>query len=153
MKKIIITSCLFFYAYCLYAQDQNIETEIRRLEQTEVQAVLSKDTGTLKKLWDRDYIVNNPDNKIVFATANPADRPVMQRSRSSFTRDVEKILINGDIVISMGSETVVPSGDAANSGETVKRRYTNIWMKKGDSWKLAARHANVICQRGFAETK
>lgn len=146
MKKIIITSCLFFYAYCPHAQDQNIESEIRKLEQTEVQAVLNKDAGRLKKLWDHDYIVNNPDNKIVFATANPTDRPVMQRSRSSFTRDIEKILINGDIVISMGSETVVPSGDVANSGETVKRRYTNIWMKKDGSWKLVARHANVICK-------
>ncbi len=146
MRKIIVTSCLFFYAYCLYAQDQNIETEIQKLEQTEVQAVLSKDTGTLKKLWDHDYIVNNPDNKIIFATANPAERPVIQRSRSSFTRDVEKILFNGDIAISMGSETVVPTGDVQNSGKIVNRRYTNIWMKKDGAWKLVARHANEICK-------
>lgn len=146
MKKIIITSCLFFYAYCIYAQDQNIETEIRRLEQTEVQAILNKDTGTLKKLWDKDYIVNNPENKIVFGKARPADRPVMQKSRSSFTRDVEKILTNGDITISMGSETVVLTGDVPKSGETIKRRYTNIWMKKDGLWKLVARHANEICR-------
>jgi ketosteroid isomerase-like protein len=29
--------------------------------------------------------------------------------------------------------------------QTVKRRYTNIWMKKDGNWKLVARHANVIC--------
>ena len=146
MKKIIITSCLFFYAYCVYAQDKSIETEIRKLEQTLVQAVLDKDTATLKRLWDRDYIVNNPDNKIVFE-ANPAHRPVLQRSKFSFTSKVKKILINGDIVISMGSETVVtPGGDSSKSGQTVKRRYTNIWMKKNGSWKVVARHANEICK-------
>ena len=146
MKKITITVCLFFYGYYLCAQDQNIEAEIRSLEQTEVQAVLNKDTITLKKIWDKDYVVNNPDNKIVLATSNPADRPVMQKARTSFTREVEKIIINGDIVISMGSETVVPAGDVSKAGQTVKRRYTNIWMRKDNSWKLVARHANVVCQ-------
>ncbi len=112
------------------AQEQNIETEIRSLEQSEVQAVLNKDTSTLKKLWDKDYIVNNPDNKIILAKANPVDRPVMQKSRTSFTREVEKIFVNGDIAISMGSETIVPIGDIPKSGQTIKRRYTNIWLKK-----------------------
>jgi hypothetical protein len=50
---------------------------------------------------DKDYIVNNPDNKIVLAKPNPLDRPVLQQQKTSFTREVEKLLINGDIVISM----------------------------------------------------
>ena len=145
MKKAITTFFLFFYGYCLCAQYLNIENEIRSLEQTEVQAVLNKDTATLKKLWDRDYIVNNPENRIVLAKPNPVDRPVLQNQRVSFTREVEKILINGDIAISMGNETVIPAGDAPNAGQTVKRRYTNIWMKKDGQWKLVARHANKIC--------
>ena len=146
MKKFIITGCLFFYGYYLCAQDQDIETTIRGLEQTEVQAVLNKDTVALKKLWDKNYIVNNPENKIVLAKPNPVDRPVLQKARTSFTREVEKILINADIAISMGSETVTPSGDVPKPGQTIKRRYTNIWMKKDGSWKLVARHANEICQ-------
>ena len=146
MKKIIITSCLFFYAYSLFAQDKNIETEIRSLEQTAVQAVINKDTATLKKIWDKDYIVNNPDNKIILAGANVLDRPAMQKSKAKFTREVEQIFINGNVVISMGSETVVPGGDDPKAGQTIKRRYTNIWMKKDGTWKVIARHANVICQ-------
>ena len=146
MKKIIITSCLFFYAYSLFAQDKNIETEIRSLEQTAVQAVINKDTATLKKIWDKDYIVNNPDNKIILAGANVLDRPAMQKSKAKFTREVEQISINGNFVISMGSETVVPGGDDPKAGQTIKRRYTNIWMKKDGTWKVIARHANVICQ-------
>lgn len=145
MKKTITTFFLFFYGYCLCAQDLNIENEIRSLEQTEVQAVLNKDTATLKKLWDKDYIVNNPGNMIVLAKPNPVDRPVLQNQRVSFTREVEKILINGDIAISMGNETVIPAGDAPNAGQIVKRRYTNIWMKKDGQWKLVARHANKLC--------
>ena len=145
MKKFIITICLFFAGLCLFAQDMSIEAEIRSLEQAEVQAVLTKDTVTIKKIWDANFIVNNPENKIILAKPNPLDRPVMQKPRTSFTRKVEQILINGDIVISMGSETLVPAGDQPKSGQTIERRYTNIWMKKEGMWKLVARHANEIC--------
>ncbi len=146
MKKIIITSCLFFFGYYLSAQNATVETEIRNLEQTEVQAVLHKDTMTLKKLWDKDYIVNNPENKIILAEQNSINRPVLQKQRTDFSREVEKILLNGNIAISMGKEIVTSMTDSSKSEKTIVRRYTNIWMKKDGLWKLVARHANKICQ-------
>jgi ketosteroid isomerase-like protein len=146
MKKIILTGCLFFFAQYLSAQQQNLENEIRNLEQVEVDAVLKKDTNVLKKLWDENYIVNNPENKIILAKANPVDRPVMQRQRVSFTREVEKVLINGDIAISMGKEIVVSADETPKPAQPIIRRYTNIWMKKEGSWKLVARHANKLCE-------
>ena len=146
MKKIIIILSLVLAAPCLFAQNGDIEVEIKKLEQQEVQAVLTKDTVTLKKLWDKNYVVNNPDNKIVSANANPLDRPVLRTPRISFTREVEHVTITGNIAVSMGNETVVPAGDLPKAGMTVKRRYTNVWMKTGSEWKLVARHANIICQ-------
>ncbi len=147
MKKIIFTLALLSCAGFLFAQDQNIEKEIRALEQKEVKAVLEKDSVTLLKLWDKDYVVNSPDNVVVFPGKTTLDRSVLKRSRISFTREVEQIIIKGDVVFSMGSEIVIPSGDDKLSGQTVKRRYTNIWMKSDGNWKLVARHANVICQK------
>lgn len=111
-----------------------------------MQAVLARDTVTLETLWDKAYVVNNPDNKVVLAKANPVDRPVLQKPRASFTREVEHVTVRGDLVISMGNETVVPAGDLPRSGQVVKRRYTNIWMKVDGLWKLVARHANEICE-------
>jgi ketosteroid isomerase-like protein len=146
MKKITITIALFFYVTCLFAQNQDIEAEIRKLEKIEVQAVLSRDTTTLLKLWDKNFIVNSPENRVVLAGKTAVDRPVLTKPRTSFTRQVEKITFRGAFAFSMGSETVVPAGDQPNSGQTVKRRYTNIWEKQDDGWKLVARHANVICQ-------
>lgn len=124
--------------------DDAVATEIRRLEQLEVQAVLASDATTLAGLWDANYVVNNPDNQIVVATSDPRDRPVLQRPRSAFTREVEHITVQGDIAISMGSETVVPAGDRPQAGELIKRRYTNVWRQTSGAWKLLARHANVI---------
>jgi len=146
MKKLIITVILAFCACYLYAQNKNIEEEIKKLEQMEVRAVLAKDTVALKKIWDKNFVVNSPANKVVLAKTNSVDRPVLKEQRTSFTREVEFITVRGDIVFSMGNETVVPTGDIPKSGQTVKRRYTNIWMKVDGEWKLVAPHANEICQ-------
>ena len=146
MKKLLIALSFAVCVCHLYAQDQNTETEIRRLEQVEVKAVLEKDTATLAQLWDQGFVVNSPANMIVLPGKTTVDRPVMTMGRTSFTREIEQIIIRGNTVFSMGSETVVPAGDQPGAGQTVKRRYTNIWMKQEGVWKLVARHANVICQ-------
>jgi hypothetical protein len=146
MKKLPVVFLLFMYVSQVSAQDQAIEKEIRGLEKMEVAAILSKDSLTLLKLWDKDYTVNSPDNVIYSAGETTLDRPVLKRPRTTFTRDTEKIMIQGNTVVSMGSETVVPAEGQPQSGQTIKRRYTNIWMKQDNQWKLVARHANIICQ-------
>jgi hypothetical protein len=129
----------------LHAQPRPNEDEIRRLEQREVRAIIARDSDTLRTLWDKAYVVNNPDNVVVEAKPDPVDRPVMQKARMSMTRSPEKITFRGDFAISMGSETIVPGDGQPRAGQTVKRRYTNIWMKQSGGWKLVARHANVVC--------
>lgn len=146
MKKFFITLTSTLISISLFAQDKEIETEIRNLEQMEVKAILAKDSATLLKLWDSAYVVNSPANVIVFAGKTTLDRPVLTRERTTFTRDVEQIIVRDGIAISMGNETVVPVGDQTSPAQTIKRRYTNVWMRKNDQWKLIARHANVICK-------
>ncbi len=142
----ILSKILFLLTIgsALHAQDKKIEAEIRQLDQLEVKAVLEKDTVTLLRLWDEAFVVNTPDNVVNFAGKNTLDRPVLTRPRLAFIRDVEHVIIRGNTVISMGSETV-QSGNQKNPGKILKRRYTNIWMNKDGHWKLMARHANVIC--------
>ena len=51
----------------------------------------------------------------------------------------------------MGLETLVPKKDAPAAGlvagRTITRRFTNIWRKEGDGYRLFARHANVMPSR------
>lgn len=146
MSRLVLALAAVLFARTLTAQAPATEAEIRRLEQLEVRAVLAKDSATLRTLWDKEYVVNNPDNVVVTAKADPVDRPVMQMARTAFTRNIEKITFRGDFAFSMGSETLVPGGEQPRAGQTVLRRYTNIWMRQSDGWKLVARHANVVCR-------
>ena len=50
-----------------------------------------------------------------------------------------------DVVITMGSETAVPTPPDPMAGQVVERRYTNIWVKEKGAWILVARHASNIC--------
>jgi ketosteroid isomerase-like protein len=127
------------------AQPPSSEEEIRRLEQLEVRAVLARDRDTLRTLWDDGYIVNNPQGVIAEAGKDATDRPVMQMARGSMTRTTEKVTFRGEFAIAMGSETIVPGEGQPRAGQTVPRRYTNVWMKQSGGWKLVARHANVVC--------
>jgi ketosteroid isomerase-like protein len=121
------------------------ERTIRSLEEQEVVAVLNQDVAMLERLMSDRIIVNNPQNGIT-----PDREGVLDRVRrglirySSFDRRIEAIRIDGDVAIVMGLEIVVPIGDAPRAGETVRRRYTNIWKRTGSGWKSIARHANVV---------
>ena len=125
------------------------DVEIRKLEQTVVMAILNADTITLKQVWAPEFIVNNPRNDI------SANRNAVLQSQklgsidySIFERVIEQIQFQKDIVITMGHETFVSRNDipGAKAGQTYKRRFTNIWMKKKGRWQQIARHASIICQ-------
>ncbi len=124
-----------------------LETEIRRLDHAEAEALLHKDVPALENLWAEDFTVNNPRNGI---TNGRKDVVVLIRNGTidyaSFDREIETMLFHGNTVIVMGRETIRPVGKAPFAGEVVRRRYTHFWMKRNGRWLLTARHANVICQ-------
>jgi ketosteroid isomerase-like protein len=121
------------------------ESAIRALEEQERTAVLEEDVPALERLWSDQLIVNNPQNEI------SADRNVvLGRVKgglirySQFERRIESIRLNDGVVIVMGSETVVRKVDTPGDTRPVHRRFTNIWKKSGGTWRMIARHANVV---------
>ncbi|CAN5133486.1 hypothetical protein BH09BAC4_BH09BAC4_26610 [soil metagenome] len=126
------------------ATKEAVEKQIRQLEQGQIDYLLKGDTLAIAKQWAPDYVVNNPFNQAVNANQGPIRRGNL--TYSSFTRDVERVLIHGQTVIVMGAETVVPSGQSADAGKTIKRRFTNVWMNTTGNWLLVARQASVLCQ-------
>jgi ketosteroid isomerase-like protein len=128
------------------ARSDAVESEIRRLEHAEADGMLRKDIAALERIWAEDFTVNNPRNAI--SRGRDAVVALIRNGSidySSFDREIEAILFHGDIVIVMGGETVTPVGKAPLAGQKVGRRFTHFWMKRGEEWRLVARHANMIC--------
>ena len=143
IKQIGLIIFMLLGTTALCAQ-QNNETEIRNLEKQEGEAFAKKDTTALLKLFSPNLVVNSPVNK-VFGFAE-----VMSMVRNgkidvgSVEKIIEKISFVENIAIVMGHDIVTPKGAMDNAGKTVTRRYTDIWMKDKDSWRLTARQATVI---------
>ena len=148
MKLMLLTAVLIFiipsFVLAQAKHSNALEQEIRKLEEEQVDALLRDDVAAMKRNWAEDYVVNNPFNQAVDARQGPIQAGTLRYS--SFIREIERVLIRGEVVIVMGRETVVPKGTSPDAGKTINRRFTNIWMKRKGKWLLTARHANVICQ-------
>ncbi|MDX2068799.1 MAG: nuclear transport factor 2 family protein, partial [Haliscomenobacter sp.] len=121
--------------------NETIEKEIRKLEQDQVDYLLRGDLDAMENNWDADHTVNNPFNQIVKASEGTIRQGLL--TYSSFVRDVQKVIIHGNTVLVMGTESVVPKGNSPDAGKTIQRRFTNVWMKKNDKWLMIGRHANT----------
>ena len=134
-----------------FAQDRRSdEATVRSLDDEERVAALKRDVPALERLWSDQFTVNAPNNQVV--VGKRAVLEVFVRSGiinfSSFERQIEFTRVDGDIATIMGLETLRPMADAPSAGlkagQTVQRRFTNIWRRENGTWRLFLRHANVI---------
>jgi len=136
------------------AQDRNSAEElVRSLDDQERIAALKRDVSALERLWSAQFTVNAPNNQVVVGKSAVLDTFVRAGviNFSTFERQIEFIRADGAFVIIMGLETVQPISDAPSAGlvagQPIKRRFTNIWKNEAGTWRLFARHANVIASR------
>jgi ketosteroid isomerase-like protein len=152
MRRILfVTAILIFVAGWASGQSvkqsEALDQEIKRLDLAEADAIQRKDITALNKLLAEDFTVNNPRNEVI--RGREEVYALMRNGTinySSFVREPEALLFYGNTVVVMGGEVITSAGNASGAEQTVRRRYTNIWMKKKGKWLLTARHASVICQ-------
>ena len=123
---------------------QSDEATLRKLENSEREAILKSDTVTLTKLMSPRVVVQNPENAIVRFSQIMGRVKSGKINYASFDRVIEHISIIENIAIVMGEEIIVPQGVTANAGKTVTRRFTNIWMRDKEDWRLTARQATIV---------
>lgn len=153
MKNLILTIKISVFLLipvgAAYSQSSpsNVEAEIRRLEDEQIEYLMNGKVSEMKKNWASDYTVNNPFNVVQDAATGPIQSGVLTYSK--FERNIEKVLLHDSVVVVMGSELVVPKtapkGSSHDTTQPVKRRFTNVWMRMDGKWLMIARHASNIC--------
>lgn len=121
----------------------DIEAQIRELEQRQAGIALSGDRELLREVFSPAFRMVNPSGGVadreelldLLAGGNPP------YAAATYTTDWLRVL-GDDTVISVGTEEVVYGGERA--GQTQRRRITQVWERSGEDWKLAARHATLV---------
>lgn len=148
MKKLLIPLLLslFFTIISNILLAQNLkESEIRRLENLEREAVLKVDTVLLfNQLWSPNMVVNAPVNRVVTVDATKMFIRTGRLNYASFERNIEKITFNDNLAIVMGEEILKPQGISDNPGKIVTRRFTNIWKNSNNGWSIIVRQSTII---------
>ncbi|MBC2839725.1 nuclear transport factor 2 family protein [Robiginitalea sp. SC105] len=119
------------------------EMDIRKLEKHWTELLDKGDTTSLLEIWSENYVVNNPNGKIV----TTQDIVALMKGGHKFPavkRIIENITFNQDIAIVMGKELQQPSNMNPNSEEWIPRRFTNVWIKTKSGWQLAARQSSKV---------
>jgi hypothetical protein len=119
------------------------QQEIRTLEERARTAFLDADVPTLDAMWDNRLLVNSPLNVV-----NDKTRvlELLGSGRIRHTMDeveIEHIARYGDVVVVMGRDTV----DGPPTNVLTHRRFTNVWQLQDGTWRMIARHAQVIALR------
>lgn len=119
------------------------QQEIRTLEERGRGAFLAGDIPTLDAMWDNRLLVNSPLN-VVNDKARVLELLDTGRIRHSMDEvEIEHIARYGDVVVVMGRDTV----DGPPTNALTHRRFTNVWQLQDGTWRMIARHAQVIASR------
>lgn len=151
MKLVLLAAIVFVFATALVSgqsvkRNAKLEQKIRRLDLAHADAILRRDVEALNKLLAEEVTTNHPTNKVVNEREGIFD--LIRNGTinySSFVREPETFLFYKNMVVVMGHETLTPTGNAPGAGQTIRRRYTNLWMKNKGKWLLTVRHAHIIC--------
>ena len=122
------------------ATDTDWKSEIAALEHAANDAFVARDLARLDQVFSDDLVVNSPINVV-----NDKRKILELLGRGvighvSSTIEHELIRRDGDLVVVMGADAV----RNADAEPMLRRRFTNVWRREGDRWRLYVRHANVV---------
>ena len=124
-------------------RDDKIAAVMRAVEKVDA-ALIADEYAVFAAALAPELVVNNPVNVVaqrgVVAQLN-ADGKI---SYSQYERLIEHASLRGDMVLLMGEEIVVPKGHNPLAGQTVHRRFTELWRPEGEKWLLSARQATIV---------
>jgi hypothetical protein len=94
------------------------------------------------------FTVNSPEGEVWTREQVLAMWRARGIGHDHFERVAESVTVVRDVGIVKGREIVLPSADSVagqrrrSGGQSVVRRFTNVWIWDDNRWTILARHAN-----------
>lgn len=108
------------------------------------QSLIDDDHSRFAALLASDLVVHNPQNSISEPGTTAQLNAGGRISYVSYSRTIEYAGVRNDMVVLMGEEHVVPKPPNPMAGQTVRRRFTDLWREDEGRWSLALRQSTII---------
>lgn len=129
-------------------REQPTEASLRAADAEQMRIIAEEDAQAQAGFMHPNYMLNGPANAVKRKTELVAMLGRGDIASEKFERKVEGIAITGDVGIVMGSEVVTPSPTSnlgrLHPGQTLDRRYTNVFLWQDGKWRFLARQASII---------
>lgn len=121
------------------------EETLKALDQRGAKAVLENDAPALARIYADHLVLHFAPAKLVRTGEQVlSDMRTNPTLYDSFVRTTEFVSIQGDIGITIGREAAVPTAThPAHTSGPIQRRYSHVWRKEKDDWKLLFRHVSM----------
>jgi hypothetical protein len=110
-------------------------------------SVIEDNHADFAALMADDLVVNNPQNGISGRGVTVQLDASGRISYSAYDRSIEFAGVQGETVVLMGEEIVVPKGSNPMAGQQIHRRFTDLWKNVGGHWLLAVRQSTIIAPK------
>jgi hypothetical protein len=122
----------------------NWEQEVRLAEENHRNVFLANDVAALDSMLADDFVVNSPQNRIIEKRELLGMVESGVLAVSTFEQDIQSIRRFGSVAVVMGEDLVVYAQPSPAAGRTDRRRFTDLWERRGDTWIFVARQATII---------
>lgn len=132
------------------ANERKVEQELLKVKREMLDAYNRRDKAAVLSLLADGYFETEPDGKI-FDRQNVALRAVNNPTGLKITESVKEVrlLVTGDTaVMSYRSDVRLEGGGM--SGSAPSRQVTDVYVRKGGRWLLAASHSSDLPAEGTA---
>ncbi len=130
-------------AFCSLALAQSVEQQVTKLENDWVKAMIAKDYAVLNRVLADDYTDSgDPDGSVhtkadMLSALKSGDMVI-----SSYKYADLKVRAYGNAAIVTGLQSFVSKFTGKDDSGTF--RFTDTWIKKGDSWQCVVEHSSKV---------
>ena len=149
MKSLFTAVLAFALTSIVMAQEQstagtqrsNIEQVIRQLDGERIQAQIGADAAALDRIYADDFIGVGPSGTVRTKKQVILDFTSGTLKFQSITTDDVQVRVYENTAVETGLSTM----DGQDNGKAVPRntRFTRVWVKQQDYWRLVANHYSV----------
>ena len=127
---------------------ESSEAVLTKLDQRQKEMVAKADVDGLAALSSESLRINAPTGRVLTRAQFLAMMRDGRIGAENFERAIESVAVSGNVGVVMGSEVFTPTSRSElgriYGAVPLKRRYTNVYVREGGSWRWFARHANVV---------